>query len=267
MAAPIPDTVQILSVHVHRVTMQDSLARVDAMASSGRPHHVVTVNPEFIMTAQENGRFRDVLNGADLAIPDGMGIVHAARLLGKPVRERVTGVDLVNRFAEVAAARAYRIFLLGAAPGVAERAAAVLCRNWPGLIVAGTYSGSPHPREEAEICRRIAAARPHILLVAYGSPGQDLWIARTRERLKVPVSIGVGGSLDYIAGVVKRAPAWACALGLEWSYRLVSQPSRWRRMLALPRFAAAVGAQALTARVPGMRGGRKEMESTPELNP
>jgi len=266
MAPLMPDSVQILSVRVHRVTMRESLALVDAMASSGRAHHVVTVNPEFIMTAQTNGAFRDVLNGADLALPDGMGIVHAARLLGKPVRERVTGVDFVNRFAEIAAARGYRLFLLGAAPGVAERAAAVLCRDWPGLIVAGTYAGSPHPREEAEICSRIAAARPHVLLVAYGSPGQDLWIARTRERLNVPVSIGVGGTLDYIAGVVKRAPEWACALGMEWTYRLVSQPSRWRRMLALPQFAAAVCVQALSSRAQGTRPQDKKMESAAELN-
>jgi len=247
MASRTPDSVEILSVRVHRVTMEECLARVDAMAASGRPHHVVTVNPEFIMTARANAMFREVLNRADLAIPDGMGIVHAARMLGRPIRERVTGVDLVNRFAGVAAARGYRLFLLGAGPGVAERAATVLCRQWPGLVVAGTYGGSPRIGEQAEICRRINAARPHVLLVAYGSPHQDLWIARTRDLLNVPVSIGVGGTLDYIAGVVRRAPDWACALGLEWSYRLVSQPSRWRRMLALPRFAAGVGAQALAA--------------------
>jgi N-acetylglucosaminyldiphosphoundecaprenol N-acetyl-beta-D-mannosaminyltransferase len=215
------------------------------MVAGGGPHHIVTVNPEFIMTAGENAEFRDVLNAADLAIPDGMGIVHAARVLGKPIRERVTGVDLVERFAGVAAARGYRLFLLGASPGIAERAAAVLADAWPGLVVAGTYAGSPDPCEEEKICRMIRKAHPDVLLVAYGSPKQDLWIARTRERVRVPVSMGVGGAFDYIAGVVNRAPVWVQNLGLEWSFRLMNQPERWRRMLALPRFALRVTAQAV----------------------
>jgi len=240
-----PGTVDILSVHVSRVTMSQTLAIMERMVLSGDSHHVVTVNPEFIMTALGNAEFRDILNSADLAIPDGMGIVLASRLLGKPVAERVTGVDLVEQFAVVAAGKGFRLFLLGAAPGVADRAAEVLKQACSGLVIAGTYSGSPRPAEEAEICRRILEARPDVLLVAFGSPKQDLWIARTSERLNVPVSIGVGGSLDYIAGVVRRAPKWMRNLGLEWFYRLMNQPERWRRMLVLPEFAARVTVQRL----------------------
>jgi len=240
-----PDSVDILSVRIHRVTMSGTLALLESMIRGGGSHHVVTVNPEFIMLARHHRTFRDVLNRADLAVPDGVGILHASRLLGKPIRERVTGIDIIEQFAPRAAQRGFRVFLLGAGPGVAERAAAVLQRAAPGLVIAGTYAGSPDETEEDDICGRINDARPDILLVAYGSPNQELWIARTREKLSVPVSIGVGGSFDFIAGVVERAPGWMRGMGLEWFYRLVNQPERWRRMLALPHFAARVAVQRL----------------------
>jgi len=261
-----PDVVDILSVNVSRVTMSQTLAMMERMILSGDSHHVVTVNPEFIMTALGNAAFRDILNSADLAIPDGMGIVLASRLLGKPITERVTGVDLVEQFARVAAGKGFRFFLLGAAPGVAERAAEVLKNACSGLVIAGTHSGSPRPGEEDEICLRIREARPDVLLVAFGSPKQDLWIARTRERLNVPVSIGVGGSLDYIAGVIDRAPKWMRNVGLEWFYRLVNQPERWRRMLALPQFAARVTVQRLGGVARGRGDALGELGSRAEVN-
>jgi N-acetylglucosaminyldiphosphoundecaprenol N-acetyl-beta-D-mannosaminyltransferase len=123
---------------------------------------------------------------------------------------------------------------------VAEKTAAILSAENPGLIIAGTYAGSPSIREEDEICSRIEAAHPHILLVAYGPPRQDLWISRTMPRLRVPVAIGVGGSFDFVAGVAVRAPRWMRSAGLEWLHRLIREPWRWRRMLTLPRFAVAV---------------------------
>ncbi len=246
-----PDAVDILSVPVSRVSMSDAVGLLESMVQTGVSHHVVTVNPEFVMTARNNAPFRDVLVNADLAVPDGMGIVLASRILGKPVAHRVTGVDLVERIAERGSRTGIRFFLLGAAPGVAGRAAAVLAGKYSGLEIAGTYSGSPGTSEEDAICRMIAAAHPDVLLVAYGSPAQDLWIARTRDRLNVPVSIGVGGSLDYIAGVVVRAPRWMRNLGLEWLHRLLSQPERWRRMIVLPVFVLLVIGQAVR-----QKGGR-----------
>jgi N-acetylglucosaminyldiphosphoundecaprenol N-acetyl-beta-D-mannosaminyltransferase len=229
--------VEILGTRVHSVSMQRALRALEAMAGGIQSHHVVTVNPEFIMTARKNPEFQEILNRASLAVPDGMGVVWAARKLGQSIEERVTGVDLLENFAAIAAERGFRIFLLGAGPGVAERAAGILKEKNPGLLIAGTYGGSPRQEEEKEICERIRAASPHVLFVAYGSPQQDLWIERNRRELAIPVCAGIGGSLDYIAGVVPRAPRWLREIGFEWLYRLGRQPRRWRRMLALPGFA------------------------------
>lgn len=246
MTEQVP-TADILGVRIHRISQDETLHQLESMALSGEPHHVMTVNPEFIMIAQENEEFRKILSRVALALPDGIGVLWASRILGSPLHERVAGVDTVNRFAAIAARQNIRLFLLGGAPGVAEKVAERLQRENPGLVIAGTYAGSPHPSEEDEICRRIEAARPHVLLVAYGPPRQDLWIARTMPRLKVPVAIGVGGTFDFIAGVLPRAPVWMQKAGLEWLFRLIQEPSRWRRMMSLPRFAMAV----VTSRVRG----------------
>lgn len=238
-AAP-PRSVRILGVRLDNVTSDDAVARIVAMALRGSPHHVMTVNPEFIMIAQQDAIFRATLEKATLCIADGVGVLWASRLLKRPLAERITGVDTVNKIAPLAARHGIRIFLLGAAPGVAEQTARILEARNPGLIIAGWYSGSPRPEEEEDICRRIESAHPHILLVAFGAPKQDLWIARTQSRLGIPVAIGVGGTFDFIAGIAVRAPQWMQAMGMEWLYRLVREPWRWRRMMALPRFAAAV---------------------------
>ena len=233
-----PDSITILGVRVDDVTQEETLHRIERFVHVGRPHQIVTVNPEFIVAAQGDGEFREILNAAALALPDGIGIVWASHLLGPhhPLRERVAGSDLVAEIAALAARCSYRLFLLGAAPGVAEEAAWTLCTQNPGLTIAGTYAGSPSPDEEEGIVARVREARPHILLVAYGAPAQDKWIARNLARLDVPVCMGVGGALDFIAGVAMRAPAWMQRLGLEWLHRLWHEPWRWRRMLALPTF-------------------------------
>jgi len=236
---PIART-RILGVDVHDVTIEEALQRIQEMIEARTPHHIVTVNPEFVMIAQKHDEFRDVLNRADLQVADGIGIVWASRVNGKRIRGRVTGVDLVNAFSRLAGEQRYRLYLLGAAPGVAEIAARILADRHPGLVIVGTYSGSPRREEESQICDRIRQARPDVLLVAFGAPMQDIWIRRTMDILKVPVSIGVGGTFDFIAGVQTRAPGWMRELGLEWLYRLVREPRRWRRMLRLPRFVAAV---------------------------
>ena len=232
--------VLILGIGVHDVTMDEAVQQIVAFAASGDFHHVVTVNPEFIMAARENAQFAAVLNAADLAVPDGAGLLWAARQQGQPLRERVAGVDLVERVAEAGARWGLRLYLLGAQEGVAVEAARRLTQRYPGLLVAGAYAGSPRPDDEAAILSRISEARPHILFVAYGAPQQDLWIARNRERLGVGVAMGVGGAFDFIAGRARRAPRWVQRLGLEWLHRLLHQPWRWRRMLALPRFVWAV---------------------------
>jgi N-acetylglucosaminyldiphosphoundecaprenol N-acetyl-beta-D-mannosaminyltransferase len=229
--------VVILGVAIDDVLMDEAIAAVARFIDEGGPHQIVTVNPEFVMEARRNRAFRRVLAAADLATPDGFGIILAARWRGTPLRGRVTGIDLTERIAAEAARRGWSLFLLGAAPGVAERAAAALQRANPGLRIAGCYAGSPRPADEPPIRERILAARPDVLLVAYGHPAQDLWIARNQPLLRVPVAIGVGGTFDELAGVVPRAPALVQRLGLKWLYRLIVQPWRWRRiMTAAPLF-------------------------------
>ncbi len=227
----------ILGVAVDDLTEEEALERIAGLIAAGGPHQVVTVNPEFIMEARRNSASRRVLAAADMATADGFGLLLVARWRGMPFRGRVTGVALVERLAALAAARGWSLFLLGAAPGVAERAAEALRRAHPALRVAGCFAGSPRAADEPAIRARIAAARPDVLLVAYGHPAQDLWIARNQPLLRVPVAIGSGGTFDYLAGVAPRAPAWVRRLGLEWLYRLLRQPRRWRRILvAVPLF-------------------------------
>lgn len=230
-------SVRILGVRVDDVTMEETLALVGRMVQAGGVHQIVTVNPEFIMRASREPPFVGVLERADLAIPDGQGLLWAARLLGQPLRARVAGSDLLPLLAERSAEEGFSLYLLGAAEGVAQETARRLAERYPGVRIVGQHAGSPRPEDDDDSCERISAGRPDVLLVAYGAPAQDLWIARNEPRLRVPVAIGVGGSFDFIAGVQKRAPAWMRRHGLEWLYRLIRQPSRWRRMLALPLFA------------------------------
>jgi N-acetylglucosaminyldiphosphoundecaprenol N-acetyl-beta-D-mannosaminyltransferase len=229
--------IRILGVAIDDVTEAEAIERITTFIASGTPHQVVTINPEFVMEARHNADFRRVLGAADLATPDGFGLLLVARQRGIPFRGRVTGVALAEQIAVLAAQHGWSLFLLGAAPGVAEHAAAALRRAHPALRIAGCYAGSPNPSDEAAIRERIAEAHPDVLLVAYGHPAQELWIARNQPHLRVPVAIGVGGVFDYLAGVVPRAPAWMRRAGMEWLYRLVKQPWRWRRILvAVPLF-------------------------------
>lgn len=235
-----PKEVWVLGVRVHRLRAAEVTAFLEALAELDCALQVVTVNPEFVMEARRNAPFREVLNAAALSLADGYGIVWASRMLGSPLPERVAGVDVMRRMCAWAAQKGWPVFFLGARPGVAERAAAALVTEHQGLIVAGCHAGSPDAAEEDELVARVNRSGARLLFVAYGAPQQDLWIARNLPRLKVAVAMGVGGAFDFIAGVVPRAPLWMQERGLEWLYRLVRQPWRWRRMLALPRFAARV---------------------------
>ena len=208
--------------------------------SSQPTRQVCTVNPEFIMTARRQPTFAQVLAEADLCTPDGVGVLWAARRAGVRLNERVTGSDGIYRLCERAAAQEWRVFFLGAAPGIAEHAAAELARLYPGLPVAGTYGGSPSQADWPQIRQKLAAAQADLLFVAYGHPRQDIWIHQHREELPVAVALGIGGAFDFVAGITPRAPFWLRRLGLEWLYRLARQPWRWRRMAALPLFALLV---------------------------
>lgn len=237
----------ILGVRVDDITSDETLLAMESMVAEGGVHQVVTVNPEFVMVAQHDPTFCVTINESDLSLPDGMGLLWASRVLGQPLRERVAGSDTVPLIARLANTRGYRLYLLGAAPGVAEVAAQVLVKENPQLVIAGTYAGSPRPEEEDDIITRIVQASPDFLFVAYGAPRQDLWIRRNLARLQVPVCMGIGGTLDFIAGVTKRAPVWMRRSGVEWLFRLILQPWRWRRMAQLPVFAFRVLVQRMRA--------------------
>ncbi len=229
----------MLGVRVDCVDMPKALARIEKLVEAGGHHLVATVNPEFVMRAHNDHEFARVLESADLCLPDGSGVVWAARRQGCDMRGPVTGVDLIPPLAALCARRGWRLFLLGAEPGVAAELAAKLKMEHPELDV-DQYAGSAEPAADDETVDRVAAHRPHVLLVAFGAPKQELWIDRAGRRVEVPVAVGVGGAFDYLTGRVPRAPAWMRRAGLEWLFRLVRQPWRVRRMAVLPRYSARV---------------------------
>jgi len=218
------------------------------------------VNLDFLSIARRNPVFRETLNQADLAVADGMPLVWLSRLKGRPLLERVTGVDLVNRTCALAAVNGRSVFLLGARDGVADTAAARLTDRNPGLSVAGVYSppfGPFTPEEDRRMVEMINESGASVLLVAFGAPRQDLWLAEHLGELQVLVAIGVGCVFDLLAGVVRRAPMWAQQAGLEWTYRLVHEPGRlWRRYILddLPMLAQLLW--------PGDGAGRSRRAST-----
>jgi N-acetylglucosaminyldiphosphoundecaprenol N-acetyl-beta-D-mannosaminyltransferase len=233
--------IQILGVRVDDVNLAEAEAICREALRTRLTLRVVTPNAEFVMAAQEDPVFRATLNGSGLAIPDGAGLLLAGRLLGTPLRAQVAGTDLADRLAGICAREGYRLFLLGAAAGVAEAAAAKLVQRYPGLTIAGTYAGDSSPAGDAETCARVRQAGPvDVILVAYGMKKQEAWLARNQAALAIPVGVGVGGVFDFFAGRVPRAPLVVRRAGFDWLFRLIVQPWRWRRQLALPRFLVAV---------------------------
>jgi len=232
--------IAILGIPVDAVTQREALDWVARALQNGRPHQVATVNPEFVMRARRDPAFAAVLQRADLCLPDGAGLLWAARRAGRPLPARVAGVDFVRALTADGARSGWRFFFLGAAPGVAEAAAELLRAESPGLIVAGTLAGSPDPAQDTVTVPAIRQAMADVVLVAYGAPAQDFWIARNLVRSGARLGIGVGGAFDFISGRTRRAPRWMQDRGLEWLHRLAYQPWRWRRMLALPQFVVRV---------------------------
>ena len=230
---------RVLGVRVDCLDMEASLDRIEQFVDAGGHHLVATVNPEFVMRATADQDFARVLESADLCLADGSGVVWAARRQGCAMREPVTGVDLIPPLAALCARRGFRIFLLGAAPGVANDLATRLRAEHPELEVEA-HAGTPDPSADAATLALIRVHKPQVLLVAYGHPKQELWIDRMRDSLGVAVAMGVGGSFDYLTGRIPRAPAWMRRAGLEWLFRLVRQPWRVRRMAVLPIYALRV---------------------------
>ncbi len=230
---------KILGVPFTTRGFEETVTHLTARIAAGERTHVVTANPEVVMVARANPRLRAILDQA-YVVPDGIGIVYAARWLKYPLRERVTGIELMTALMERADAYGWRVYLLGAASEVVRKAAAELGRHYPHAQIVGWRDGYYRKEEEEAIAEEIAAKRPDLLFVALGAPRQDEWIHTYWDRLQVPLAMGVGGSFDVWAGAVKRAPQIWQKMHLEWLYRLLKQPSRWRRQLAIPQFVAAV---------------------------
>ncbi len=224
--------VAVLGVPFHNVTMDETVEVIDEMIQQGGFHQVATANVDFLMHAIRDRHLQEILCNCDLVIPDGMPIVWAARMLGTSLKQRVCGVDLVPRLAALSAERGYSIYLLGASEQNSAQAVENLKERFPGLRIAGRYSPPVLPldrMDHEDILRRIERAKPDILLVAMGNPKQEKWLAMHRQRLSVPVCIGVGGSVDFMAGAVTRAPRWMQNHGLEWMYRATQEPRRLAR--------------------------------------
>ncbi len=232
------DIVNILGANIHMVTMDEARRQALALMETPECSVLYTPNSEIILYASNNPDFMEKLNSADLTIADGIGVVYAAKMLHKPLKERVAGFDLICLLFKDMAAAGKSVFLFGSKPGVAEKAGSVLTERYPGLVIAGTADG--YFKDDKPIIEKINAARPDLLMVCLGFPKQEEWIYNNRSKLDAGLMIGAGGSLDVFAGTVLRAPKFYCDHGLEWLYRLIKQPWRFVRMLALPKFAIKV---------------------------
>lgn len=234
--------VDVLGVAFDNVTLEEAVDRALALLEEEGPHLVATPNPEIVQRASKDRAFADILARADLVVPDGVGVIYAAKILGRPLRARVPGIDLASALLGRVAGTGKRLFLLGAAPGVAEQAAVNLRAAYPGLVVCGTHDG--YFQEDGPVVDAIRQAGADIVFVCLGAPKQEKWIAANGEAAGAQLYLGLGGSLDVFAGKVDRAPERFQRLGLEWLYRLMKEPSRIGRMAKLPLFlVSAAGAR------------------------
>ncbi|MGI5891330.1 MAG: WecB/TagA/CpsF family glycosyltransferase [Bacillota bacterium] len=232
--------VKILGARVDNVDMLQTLCLVqeyiDQFSKSEKNNYIVTLNAEIIYKAQEDAELLEIINKADLVTPDGTGVLWAARKLSEPLKERVTGIDLMVQICKQAHHTGWRLYLFGGMPGIADTAAANIKQRFPDINIVGSRNGYFSPAEEDSIIEDIADKKPDVLFVALGAPKQEKWINCHRDRLKAAVIIGVGGSFDVLSGNVKRAPLLWQKLHLEWLWRLLSDPRRIRRMMVLPKF-------------------------------
>ena len=196
--------------------------------------YIVTPNPEMVYCARRDAAFMDVLHGAALVVPDGIGIVYASRILGTPLQEKVAGIELGEAVCELLAASGKRLYLLGAKPGIAETAGVRLQEKYPGLLIAGTHDG--YFKDDAAVVREVCASGADAVFVCLGFPKQEKFMAAHGKEMGAALLMGLGGSLDVYSGASRRAPRIWIRLGLEWLYRLLKEPKRIGRMMVLPKF-------------------------------
>lgn len=238
------ERLEILGVGIDCIDSQQALQQIGEFIENGEPHQIVTANAEIIYQASKNEKMRNVINAAQMVTADGSGVVWASRQLGQPLAQRVTGIDLVNSICQQSAKEKWKIYILGSAPGVAATAAVNIRNKFPGCNIIGTHHGYFNAKEEKQILAELEQLKPDVLFVALGAPKQEYWIADHIQKLGIPVAMGIGGSMDVLSGNVKRAPKWMQKMSLEWLYRLLIQPTRFKRVLALPQFMLAVKKQA-----------------------
>lgn len=227
-----------MGVRFDNVTMEEALARAIALLPEKRGAYVVTPNSEIVYEAMADESLRDLLNAADLVLPDGAGVVLGSKILKTPLKEKVAGVDFADRLLGHLAETGGAVYLLGGKPGIAELAGQKMREKYPDLTICGMADG--YFRDEGPVVEAIQQAAPDVLFVCLGAPKQERFMARHQKELPVGLMAGLGGSLDSFAGTVKRAPKWMIRLNLEWFYRLLKEPWRFKRMLRLPKFLWAV---------------------------
>lgn len=230
--------VDVMGVRFDNVTMDEALSTARALLSEDAVSYVVTPNSEIVYEAMADKSLRDLLNGADLVLPDGAGVVLGSKILKTPLKQKVAGVDFADSLLGVLAGTGGRVYLLGSKPGVAELAAQKMLEKHPGLQICGMSDG--YFKDERPVIEKVNAAGADVLFVCLGAPKQEKFMAAHKDDLHVRLMIGLGGSLDSFAGTVKRAPKWMIACNLEWFYRLLKEPWRFKRMLRLPKFLWAV---------------------------
>ena len=223
-----------MGVAFDNVTMEEAVSAGAALLDGETGSYVVTPNSEIVYACRDTEGLSQVLGGAALVLPDGIGVVYASRILGRPLKQKVAGIDFAAGLAGELARRGDSLFLLGARPGVAEQAADRLRERYPGLVIAGVHDG--YFQEDGPVVAEIAASGAKAVFVCLGAPKQEFWMARNGAATGARILVGMGGSLDVFAGTVKRAPDLWVRLGLEWLYRLIREPWRFGRMLRLPQF-------------------------------
>lgn len=226
--------INIMGVGFDSLTLPEAVERAEKLISEQRAAYVVTPNPEIVMTCWENPDAMEAVQNADLVLPDGVGVVYGAKILGTPLKGKLPGIDFATELMRRMAKRGGRVYLLGAKPGIAETAGERMTAQFPGLIICGTHDG--YFQDDVPVIEEINALKPDLLLVCLGAPKQELWMYRNRPCLKVGLMAGLGGSLDVFAGTAKRAPVIFQKLGMEWFYRLIKEPWRFKRMMKLPKF-------------------------------
>ena len=225
---------EVLGVRFDNMTRQEAAQRGAQLLSEDRFHYVVTPNPEFLLDAEKDSEFRRILNKADLVLPDGIGVIHASRILGTPLKERLPGVEFAADMLSCINLREGRLYLLGSKPGIAKEAGDRISERYPRLTVCGVHDGYFKKEEEAALAEEIAAAKPDLLFVCLGAPKQEKWMNTWGAKTGARMAIGLGGVLDVFSGHTERAPAVWQKLGIEWAYRLKKEPQRIGRMARLP---------------------------------